>query len=459
MQYEECVKYLEARLGQTGKPTLFRMQAFMQELGNPQNNVPALHIAGTNGKGSTTAILDSIANTAGLACGRFTGPHILRWNERFSYQGQTISDHDFAELFTQILAASGSFAKRNSALGELSWFEILTAMAFLFFAEKKADLQILEVGLGGKFDATNVIDRPEATAIVTVDLDHTHLLGNTLSAIAAEKAGVIKPDIPCVTGAGKEALAVIRTYCQHLNAPLIVVDKTTFPAKITSQAAPFASMDRICKQSNRLSEQYTQLIRDSAPWLKAPYQQNNILVTASLAAICDQNNKLAQKLLPHFQAGLKSASWPGRMQFIPGLNLLLDGAHNPAAALALKEALDTCHPHKRRKFVIGAYQSKNVADFLANLLGPEDEVFCAASTSWRASHSSEHIQHLCRQLGNSAFDCGTFNRAIEAALARVTEEDLVVITGSFAAVKAALQYLCRDAIQAGYNPETISATI
>jgi len=221
MNYLASLEYLESLSPTRQPPCLERVAEFMREVGQHQDRVRSIHVAGTNGKGSTVAMLDAVLRGAGMRVGRFTGPHLLRWNERFHVDGQAISDQDFADLATRIRHRSEEFGSRHPEFGTLTWFEFLTVMAFFYFAESGVDVAVIEVGLGGRWDATNVLSAPLAVGITNVDLDHTQILGDTVRAIAAEKSGVIKPGVPVVTAAVGEALDVVAATALRNRAPLL----------------------------------------------------------------------------------------------------------------------------------------------------------------------------------------------------------------------------------------------
>ena len=225
MDYQQAIKYLEdlALLEQKrpSLPGLKRIQAFLYYYNTPQNSFMSFHVAGTNGKGSTVAILDSILRQSNFKVGRFTGPHLLRFNERFHLNGKAISDQELAVLVFDLKQKSEIFASLNAELGALSWFEFLTALAFFYFAQSGIDVAVIEVGLGGRFDATNVLQKLYATGITNIGLDHQNILGSKLEDIAIEKAGIIKANIPIITAASEPALSVIAHRAAELNAKLI----------------------------------------------------------------------------------------------------------------------------------------------------------------------------------------------------------------------------------------------
>src|SRR5277367_1360757 len=210
MNYLESLAYLDSLSPTLEKPSVERIKCFLNLHDNPQNSFKSFHVGGTNGKGSTVAILDSVLRAAGFKVGRFTGPHLLRWNERFHVDGKAIDDLTFARYATQIRQLSEEFGNAHPELGQLTWFEFITALGFFLFKDAAVEIAVLEVGLGGRFDATNVVgDKLLASIITNISLDHTHILGKTEELIAGEKAGIIKAGKLIITGATGAALQVI----------------------------------------------------------------------------------------------------------------------------------------------------------------------------------------------------------------------------------------------------------
>ncbi len=307
---------------------LARMRRAMDQLGNPQNTYPAVHIAGTNGKGSVAAMVAAVLRQSGLRVGLNTSPHLEKINERFQINGVMISNEDFARLSRRLKQLFPHFTE----------FEFLTAIAFLWFAEQKVDIAVVEVGLGGRLDATNIMENVLVSVITTIDFDHMDWLGNTIPKIAFEKAGIIKPGVPVVTGTFGAALRVIRAVAGEKRAPLTVVPPGSLAAR--------------------------------AP-LEGHHQRHNTAI--ALAAI----EKLRRYFLLTPEAvekGLKALRWPGRFErFMVGSGprrktVVLDGAHNPAGCRVLAAVLI----EKRFapvNLLFGALRDKNVAA-MAKILAP-----------------------------------------------------------------------------------------
>lgn len=382
MNYDETMAYIDSLAPTILNPDLTRFAAFMKLHGSAQDAIPSFHVAGTNGKGSVVAMIDSALRAAGYSVGRYTGPHLLRWNERFHLNGKPISDERFAELATKLRGMSEQFGRQNPEMGALTWFEVLTAMAFFYFAEANVDYCVYEVGLGGRWDATNVLNHPLVSVITTIDYDHTHILGNTLEKIAGEKAGIVKHGVPLVTGTTGVALETIRAKCTEYGAPL-----------------------HVCNASN------------------ADYQHFNAAVAKAALQVAG---------LP---TALGPVYWPGRFQYIPDERLILDGAHNVAGGRALRQALDERFPNEPRIFVLGFFQNKDVVGALEALLRPGDRVVASQANTTRAVCDRNVIMEHARQLGAEAQTADTLREAFEKAKKTKSGNDLVIATGSFATVK------------------------
>jgi len=291
---------------------LERISAILELLGNPQDKLNCIHVAGTNGKGSVCAILSSILTTAGKKTGLYTSPHLFKYTERIQICGEAISDEDFANYVFEI---SGLADKNNIDLTE---FEILTAVMFKYFADNKVDVVVLETGLGGRFDATNVIKKNLCSIITHIDFDHTERLGNTIEKIACEKAGIIKKDCPCIVF---EGLEVYRDIADKKEALLVVI-------------APFANPEKLA--------------------LKGIHQQENL--SLALAAIETVFPEISQTQIDE---GLQNVKHPCRFQYIKDKNLIIDGAHNPNGINALMQNLDIYYPGIQRRFIFGCLKNKD----------------------------------------------------------------------------------------------------
>ena len=307
---------------------LERISSVLELLGNPQDRLKCIHVAGTNGKGSVCAIIEAVLREAGKKTGLYTSPHLFKYTERIKINGVDISDEDFARLVFEICNTAD---KHNIHLTE---FEILTAVAFKYFDENKVDVVVLETGLGGRFDATNVIKSNLCAVITHIDLDHTERLGNTKDKIAFEKAGIIKPNCPVVASEGYEA---IRDAADANDSLLMMIT----PLEDTSNLA-----------------------------LKGLYQQENL--SLALAAVRLVFPEIPENVI---QTALSKVKHPARFQYLADKNIIIDGAHNPNGIAALKESLDFYFPDKHRRFVFGCLKNKDHKKMVSLLFDKNDEIY------------------------------------------------------------------------------------
>ncbi|WP_299890294.1 folylpolyglutamate synthase/dihydrofolate synthase family protein [uncultured Ruegeria sp.] len=327
--------------------TLDRVWRLLAALGNPQTNLPpVIHIAGTNGKGSTQAMIRAGLEGAGLSAHAYTSPHLARFHERIRLAGDLISEDDLTAVLDECYAANG---------GEnITYFEITTCAALLAFARSQADYTLLEVGLGGRLDATNVIERPAVTVITPVSIDHEQFLGDTLGKIAAEKAGIIKPGVPCIVGPQQdEALEVIEYTAARLGAQLFVHDQHWL----------------VHEENGRLVYQDETGLRDvPLPNLLGAHQIQN--AGAALAVL--RHLKMGDAA---YEAAVTKAEWPARMQRLkagplvelaPEAELWLDGGHNAAAGIAVADVLAKL-PERPTHMICGMLNTKDVTGYLAPL--------------------------------------------------------------------------------------------
>jgi dihydrofolate synthase/folylpolyglutamate synthase len=430
MNYDQCVAYIESLAPTILNPSLDRLTMFMTEHGQVQDKLSTIHIGGTNGKGSTVAIVDSVLRAAGLKVGRFTGPHLLRWNERFHLDGKPIADDVLARYATRLRALSEEFGERHPEHGHLTWFEFLTAIAFFYFSDEKVDVAVFEVGLGGRWDATNVISKPLVSAITTVDLDHTHILGDTVAQIAREKAGIIKRGVPVVTAADGDALAEISEKAKDLGCPL-------YHCQAPNSVSGPAALD-------------LNSYRNAHDLLALPgeYQQLNGLVAAAVLQLADR--ALKRNLSAHLADGFRRVYWPGRLQILPADDIVFDGAHNVAGARALRKSLDNLFPKGRRSFVLSFFQHKNVSGAIELLVRPGDRVFTSEAQTTRSICPAAEIVQLAEQRGAQATAYKTIAEALHAAQAAVAGADEpLVVSGSFATIKECMLALGWDRVEDG----------
>ncbi len=456
MNYLEAKTYLESLAPTLTRPTLDRMRRFM-ELLPKECDVPCIHIGGTNGKGSTAAITDSVLRSKGYKVGRFTGPHLLRWNERFHVDGKPISDEDFARLSTKVRAMSERFGLDNKDQGALTWFEFLTAIAFLYFSECKVNVAVMEVGLGGRFDATTVRTNPYVTVITNVSLDHTHLLGDTVEKIAFEKAGIIEPGISVVTACQDAALEEVLRVAREKMCPVYALTAGNQIAlyingkrEAMCTAAPILSLlkENLSLKGNHqlqngmlaLLATAKFLIVDRDVELEEDGSSAEISLGKTPPSPQDLIDVIYQGDIETLTIGLENVRWPGRLQYLPDKELLLDGAHNPAGAAALRNYLDQNYPGLKPLFVISCFETKDVRQLLGNLVRKGERVFVAEAQGRRSSHSKEFLLHCLTLIGANGKAFPTIASALDVARTAKEDDEFIVISGSLAAVKETLQH-------------------
>jgi dihydrofolate synthase/folylpolyglutamate synthase len=375
--------------------------------GNPQARLRFIHVAGTNGKGSTCAMLESVHRAAGRRVGLFTSPHLVSFRERLQVNRQPIGETEVVRLVADLQALLREFPADHSP----TFFEVVTVMALRWFAEQNCDLVIWETGLGGRLDATNIVT-PLASVITNIQFDHMPWLGNTLAMIAAEKAGIIKPGVPVLTAAdAPEALAVIRETARALGAPLTEV--TTATAAHARREIP------------------------ELPLLGEHQQCNAALALATLTRL--------QATLPvgvaACRAGLATVQWLGRLQVIPGpagQQNLLDGAHNMAAVAALLAALARHFPGRQPALIVGVLRDKEWAEMCRTLAPHATGVWFVPVANNRATTPAE-LGAACRDLPSAPplHVCDS----LAEALAQTAAEPFRLITGSLYLVGEALELL------------------
>jgi dihydrofolate synthase/folylpolyglutamate synthase len=377
---------------------------------NPQEKLRFIHIAGTNGKGSTCAMLESIYRVAGLRVGLFTSPHLVSFRERIQVNRQLISESELVCLVEEIQPLFKQFPANN----HLTLFEVVTVMALKFFAEQKCDLVIWETGLGGRLDATNIIT-PLASVITNIAFDHQQWLGDTLEKIAAEKAGIIKPGIPVLTATDEtSALAVIEKIAREKNAPLKIVGMNAALRRPDSAVrCPYLSL------------------------LGEHQKTNAALALATVEALQKQIPVEEEKI----RKGLANVNWPGRLQIIQkpdGQNFLLDGAHNAAGAKALSKALEKNFHATKRTLILGILQDKDSRQICETLAPLAEKIFTVPVLSERTANSDE-LAEVCRAANPAAevFIC----HSLREALRKTSAENFIVITGSLYLVGEALALL------------------
>jgi dihydrofolate synthase/folylpolyglutamate synthase len=433
MTYAEAVQFLYGlRLfgAKFGLENTFKLAALA---GNLQEKLRFIHVAGTNGKGSTCAMLESIYRATGLRVGLFTSPHLVSFRERIQVNRQLISETEVVRLVEELQPLLQQFPADHHP----TFFEVVTVMALKFFAGQKCDLVIWETGLGGRLDATNIVT-PLASVITNIALDHQQWLGDTLGKIAAEKAGIIKPGVPAVTAADEpEALAAIEKMAREKNALLIKVGQV-------SRLSPF--------------EKTTKSETGATPVLPLIGEHQKINAALALATV-----EILQRQIPvtpeRIRSGLATVNWPGRLQLIQGptgQKILLDGAHNVAGAKVLREALRSGAPSPGSAclidepsraeavlgvpitLILGILQDKDWQHICETLAPLAARIFTVPVASERTANADD-LAKACHASNPSAEILACANLA--GALNKSEDEDFVIITGSLYLVGEALELL------------------
>ncbi len=372
MSIRETIARLHSR-GRFGELGLERIERLMTRLGDPQDATPAVHVAGTNGKGSTAAMVEAAWRAAGYRTGLYTSPHLTDWRERIQVMGRPIPPRKLAAHLAVIEAA---LAEGSDPLTE---FEAWTAVAFLYFRAEGVERAAVEVGLGGRLDATNVMRRPRATAIVSIGLDHVERLGGSLGSIAREKAGVAKPGVPMVVGElPEEALAVVREAPRAVGAPLFLAGRD-FTYAAQGPNWQFSGFGR---------ELRTMLA------LVGPHQAANAAVAAALLLTSDPDLKSES-----IEAGLAGVRWPGRNEQISREpEVWLDAAKNPLGTAALRRHLDEAAPGKGIRLVFGCLDERDPAALLAPLADRVEALLLVPIKDERGL-TGERLEAAARQVG------------------------------------------------------------
>jgi dihydrofolate synthase/folylpolyglutamate synthase len=429
MNYEDSVGSLLALGRELAAPQQARVQKFGLEnisvlaadLGNPHRAIPCAHIAGTNGKGSTAAILEAILHDAGLRTGLYTSPHLERINERIRLNSEPVSDEIFATAWTRVHASIESLMASGKLLAHPTYFECVTAMAFLIFAEQHIAFAIYEVGLGGRLDSTNIVT-PEVAIITPIDFDHENFLGHSIEEIAAEKAGIIKSGATVVSSVTRpEARAVVAQKCVEMRARLMEIDEEWRMEEVK----PSDGFHRAIAKSKNSSAKLT-----IAPALPGRFQLRNALAAATATRILSESGKFHTED-QNIERGIAKVRWPGRLERLSeNPAIYLDGAHNPSGARELLEFWQRDLAGRRIILIYGAMRDKAV-DEIAGILFPHaHQVILTEPRQPRAISVAlllEITAHLAsREPAVIQDPLQAFDYAIETA----RENDAVVVAGS-----------------------------
>jgi dihydrofolate synthase / folylpolyglutamate synthase len=386
---------------------LERIIKLLANLGNPQDQVPVIHVAGTNGKGSVCAYLSSMLTKAGYRTGRYISPHLVDWTERICLNEQPISSEEFCQLLLQVQAAVRQGEESPTQ------FEVITAAAWLYFAQAKVDVAVVEVGLGGRLDATNVCSKPLVTIITSISREHWQVLGSTVAEIATEKAGILKAGCPAVVGPlPREAEEVVRSRALELQCPVI----TPQPSQSISSGW------------GEYQTQNSKLLKYPLPLQGQIQLTNSALALAAIEILQAQGWQISESAIIQ---GMTNTKWLGRMQWTTWKNhkLLLDGAHNPAAAQVLRDYVNTLNV-KSVNWVMGMLSTKEHGEIFKILLRSNDRLYLVPVPDHSSANPGELAQ-LAQSICPELSFCHTYPELLSAFKAALHQTDnLVVLCGS-----------------------------
>ncbi len=400
MKYEEAMAFLEETKSYGSRLGLANIINLMAALGDVQKNVPVVHIGGTNGKGSTGAFLSAVLVEAGYLVGRFQTPDVFSYEEEFLLNGMPIEKERLARLFAKVQNACRQLTAQG--LPHPTRFEVETAAAFLWFYEENVDIALVEVGMGGATDATNVTQAPLLSLFTSIGRDHMQFLGNTLEEIAAVKSGIIKEGCPVVSSPQSPAVAaVLKEQCIRRNAPLLWSEKDAVKGRKLGLLGPHQEENAACALAalQLLKERYDNITEE---------------------AICK---------------GLAATRWRGRFEQISQKPaFFLDGAHNADAARRLKETLQMYFPGRRIVYIFGVLADKEYEEMAAVLFSPGDVVYTVTPPSPRALPAAA-LAEVIKKYNVRALPCETVHDAVEYALKETAEEDILLACGSLSYLK------------------------
>ena len=416
-----AVARLRERAWTSQSPTLARTRALLGALGNPEQSLKFVHVAGTNGKGSTSAMLASVLTAAGYRTGLYTSPHLVRFTERMSVDGAEITDDQLVALTDRVLAAA-------DACGEMcTEFELMTALGLLYFAEMHCDIVVLEVGLGGRLDSTNVIPAPDAAVITNIGLEHTAILGDTLEKIAREKAGILKSGSRAVLYAQtEEVMHIVRDICREKAIPLTV----TAPETLETHASSLGG------------QVFT--YRGKGPYhlpLLGDYQLTNAAVALDTVEVLrGQGWAISDDAISR---GLAAVRWPCRLELVRrDPDFLIDGAHNPQCVDALASSLEKLYGSKKLVFLAGVLADKDWHLMFERTL-PLAKAFVTLTPASDRALPADTLAEDLRTRGAQAHSAATLQEGVKKALALAEENGAVCFFGSLYAAGEVRQILAK----------------
>lgn len=391
MNYKQAIDFIYSREMFGIKLGLNNITQLLKKLNNPQDKIKTIHVAGTNGKGSTSAILSKILQDAGYKVGTYTSPHLIDFRERVKINNKLIPKSNLAKIITKI----------KKQIDDQTFFEITTALAFQFFNEQKVDFAIIEVGLGGRLDATNILKKPLCSIITNIALDHTDILGNTYAKIAYEKSGIIKNKVPVITGTkNQNALRVIKLIAKKNNSKLHITNPTN-------------------KNTN----------------LNGEFQKSNLAVALKTIDILNKkkHTKINKKQI---NQSIKNVFWPGRMQFITN-NILIDCAHNPQGTHELLKYTNQIKKKFKNIYLItGIMNNKDIPKMAKNLEKITNNIILTKPKLKRSASLTKLEKNFTKKTKNIS----SVSKAIEYIQKKQSNNDLIIISGSIFTIAEAMNY-------------------
>lgn len=477
MNYQESLAYLDELCVFGINLGLARIEKLLYLLGEPQKQYKTIHVTGTNGKGSVTAMVTSMLKAAGIRTGMYISPHLSSYTERMVIEGKPVTEERFAETISLVKDICDFMQSQGEE--HPTQFEVITAAAFLLFQKEKVEYAVIEVGLGGLLDSTNVIV-PEASVITNISFEHADKCGGTLQGIAEHKAGIIKAGVPVVTGAEGEALEIIRAKAQELGCqisvmgeafeaePLRPLGQLSVPPNLGATGIAVQDKALMDMQMEALSklpfsgsvcghgQQLVAFKGKSAIFGTLDYKlnllglhqvANSALAAAVIMVLAQEDLRLTPKVI---RQGMAQVVWPGRFELMPGYphKVLIDGAHNPAGITTLRKSLDYYFPYGKRIFVLGILKDKDFAGMLEILLRPEDAVVFTTPNSERAADPVDLLPLAQTAVKEAVGDpVKALQRGMElaqaASEAEDAEEKLLICAGSLYLIGALREYILR----------------
>lgn len=405
MNYSETLEYIHSVNWCFCKPGLERIRILCEALGDPQDSLKFIHIAGTNGKGSFCSMFSSVLRAAGYTVGTYTSPYILRFNERMSVNGEDISDDELCDIIERIRPIADGMTDKPTE------FELITAAAFLYFYEKKCDLVVLECGLGGRLDSTNIIKAPLLSVITGIALDHTSVLGDTVEQIAAEKAGIIKQGSPCLwCGSDEKAFNIIKQKADSISSPLYCVDRSAAEIKEFSLSGTVFGYKSYKDIKINLLGEYQ--IDNAVNVLNAVDILKSKGVTISDSAV---------------RSGMEKARWHSRFEIINRSPLIIaDGSHNPEGVVSAVKSVKRYFGSKKVNILTGVMRDKDYSFIAKEISSVANRVYCITPDNPRALPAEEYSE-VYKGLGLFSQGFGSIETAFFAAAENSLDENLPLI--------------------------------